>query len=112
MAVVCSQAKMYKEANMYNEESLAIYTKAGEYSTDECLNIIRREISDRLSFNSKDSTIVYLYEDYLARLKDNVIGRFVWMNSEERSNFSKEFIENSVINTLLKEDNLRKMTLV
>lgn len=108
MAVVCSQAKMYKEANMYNEESLAIYTKAGEYSTDECLNIIRREISDRLSFNSKDSTIVYLYEDYLARLKDNVIGRFVWMNSEERSNFSKEFIENSVINILLKEDNLRK----
>ena len=108
LAIILSQAKMYKDAIMHNEESLAIYAMAGDYSTDECLNIIKREISDRVSINSDDSTIVYLYEDYLARLKDNIKDHFVWMNSKERSDFLKEKIEENIIKILLKEDNLRK----
>lgn len=108
LATTCSQAKMFEDANMYNEQSLALFTKAGDYSTDECLNIIMREISDRLSSNRKDSGIVYLFEDYLARLKDNVIEHFAWMNSEERCNFARKKIENNVISILLNEDNLRK----
>lgn len=108
LAIILSQAKMYKDAIMHNEESLAIYAMAGDYSTDECLNIIKRERSDRVSINSDDSTIVYLYEDYLARLKDNIKDHFVWMNSKERSDFLKEKIEENIIKILLKEDNLRK----
>ena len=103
-----SQAKMPEEAIEFAEECLAIETKLGDNSSDRCLNLIIGLIIDRQSVDSNDSTIVSLYEEYLDCLKDNVMTRFGWMNSEERQSFWKNMIYDRLLPVLLGEDNLRK----
>lgn len=105
----CSHAKISNEAIKYGEEWLAINTKFGDNSSLRCLLLVNGLIKDRLSVDSNDSTIVSLYGDYLERLKDYVIKRFGWMNSEERQSFTKDMIESMLMSDLLAEENLKKM---
>lgn len=104
----CSHAKISNEAIKYGEEWLAINTKFGDNSSLRCLLLVNGLIKDRLSVDSNDSTIVSLYGDYLERLKDYVIKRFGWMNSEERQSFTKDMIESMLMSDLLAEENLKK----